>query len=282
MEKTFSASGYLDYLADGLVQNFNRAGAATAPGLVGGARETEVRRQLSDLLPEKVTVATGCVIDTFGATSAQTDVIIHEKDNCPVFSINQSPEATYIPCESVASIGEIKSDLGTKELEDAVWKIRSVKQLRRAVNDPTCFRHFGSSLKIQGAPQERFDPDNKISDAPYGFILCKSFALKPETLVKNYWTACSKGAPQHSPSVLVSLADGVVMFANAQRQLLRNAQGAAHAAIFRHPGGEFQYLLSELIHACQSGRTSDVLPQYRYVLGVHLNSGVQCQYYPLS
>ncbi|WP_340051933.1 DUF6602 domain-containing protein [Pseudomonas proteolytica] len=282
MEKTFSVSDYLSYLAEGLVHNFNRAGAATTPGLVGGARETEVRRQLTSLLPEKVTVATGCVIDTYGSTSAQTDVIIHEKDNCPVFSINQSPEATYIPCESVAAIGEIKSDLGTKELEDAVRKIRSVKQLRRAVDNPNCFRQFGSSLKMHGAPQEMFDPDNKISDAPYGFILCKSFALKPETLVKNYWAACSNGAPQHSPSVLVSLADGVVMFVNAQRQFLRNARGATHAAIFRHPGSEFQYLLSELIYACQHGRTSDVLPHYRYVLGEHVNSTVQSQYYPLS
>lgn len=282
MENTFSVSEYLSYLAEGLVHNFNRAGAATTPGLVGGAREAEVRRQLTRLLPEKVTVASGCVIDTYGSTSAQTDVIIHEKDNCPVFSINQSPEATYIPCESVASIGEIKSDLGTKELEDAVWKIRSVKQLRRAVSDSTCFRQFGSSLRIQGAPHEMFDPDNKSSDSPYGFILCKSFALKPETLVKNYWKACLNGALQHSPSVLVSLADGVVMFVNEQGQFLRNAVGATRAAIFRHPGGDFQYLLSELIHACQHGRTSDVLPHYRYVLGAHSNSSVQYQSYPLN
>ncbi|SPS01521.1 hypothetical protein CBM2634_B40023 [Cupriavidus taiwanensis] len=81
---------------------------------------------------------------------------------------------------------------------------------------------------------------------------------------------------------MVSLADGIIMFSNSEGQILRNAQGAARAAMFRHPGGDFQYLLSELVRACQNGRTSDILPHYRYVLGAHMTSSVQCQYYPFS
>ena len=281
MDQTFSVSDFLNYLAQGLIQNFARAGAATTPGLVGDARETEVRRQLETLLPSKMTVATGCVIDSFGSTSAQTDVVIHERDNCPVFSINSSAGATYIPCESVAVVGEIKSDLGTKELNDAVAKIRSVKRLQRAMRDATCFRHFGSSLKMQGAPEESLDPINKHLDAPYGFVLCKSFALRPDTLAKSYGAACSGAAPHLSPSIVVSLADGVMMFADSHGHLLRNAAGAQCAVIFRHPGGDFQYLLSEIVHACQSGRTSDVLPHTRYLLGGHNNAMVSTASYPL-
>jgi hypothetical protein len=63
-----------------------------------------------------------------------------------VFSINGDPASTYIPCESVIAVGEIKSSLGTVEINDAVDKIAKVKSLRRYFNDSTCFRsrfHFG-------------------------------------------------------------------------------------------------------------------------------------------
>lgn len=91
MDKTFSPQKFLDELAEELIFNFARAGGGTTPGLVGSAREHEVRNKLQSVLPTKVAVATGCVIDSFGNTSNQCDVILYEKDHCPVFSINGDP-----------------------------------------------------------------------------------------------------------------------------------------------------------------------------------------------
>jgi len=278
MDAAFSTIDFLNYLAQELIHNFARASAATTPGLVGGAREVEVRRKLEMLLPEKVSVATGCVIDSYGFTSNQTDVVVHEKDNCPVFSINGAPEATYIPCEGVVAVGEIKSDLGTKELRDSVTKVRKIKGLRRAIRDATCFRQYGTSMVMQGAPAEAFDPVNKIWDQTYAFVLCQRFALSTETLAKNYAQVCKEAAPRLSPNLLVSLTDGIMMFADERGGLLRNAVGATQVAIFRHPAGDFQYLLSEIIHACQKGRTTDVLPHSQYVLGAHMNASFNATY----
>lgn len=274
MDSTFDTAGFLDHLAQELVLNFSRAGSATTPGLVGGARETEVRRKLQSLLPEKVTVRSGCVIDSYGLTSNQTDVIVHERDNCPVFSINEAPEATYVPCESVVAFGEVKSDLGTRELRDAVVKIRSVKRLRRAVNDNTSFRRYGSALVIQGTPRQAFDPVTKSSDQPYGFVLCRSFTLATSTLAQNYADVCREAAPELAPSIVVALNDGVMMFAD-DSAVLRNAIGATRIVVFNHPAGSFKYLLSEIAHACHEGRTTDVLPHSRYLLGEHLGASAQ-------
>ena len=83
MDKTFSPHKFLDALAEELIFNFARAGGGTTPGLVGSAREHEVRNKLQSVLPTKVAVATGCVIDSFGNTSNQCDVILYEKDHCP-------------------------------------------------------------------------------------------------------------------------------------------------------------------------------------------------------
>lgn len=282
MEATFSPTDFLNYLAQELIDNFTRAGGATTPSLVGGARELEVRRKLEMILPEKVAVATGCVIDTFGATSNQADVVIHERDNCPVFSINGAPEATYIPCEGTVAVGEIKSTLNTKELKDSVSKLQKIKNLQRALQDKTCFRQYGTALVMQGANSEAYDPINKILDQTYCFVLCQNFGISRETLAKNYTAFCGEAAPHLAPNIVLSLTDGIMMFADEKGALLRNAIGAKNVAFFKHPGGDFQYLLSEIVHACHKGRTTDVLPHSQYLLGAHLNASVQPTYIPMA
>jgi hypothetical protein len=282
MEPTFNPADFLNYLAQELVDNFARAGTATTPGLVGSAREEEVRKKLEALLPEKVSVASGCVIDSHGSTSRQTDVIIHERDNCPVFSINGHREATYIPCEGTVAVGEIKSTLNTKELEDCIVKLRKIKELRRAVRDPTCFRHYGTALVMQGAPQEAYDPVNKAQDQIFGFVLCQKFGISQETLAKNYTALCSDAAPHLVPNMVLSLADGFMMFADERGTLLRNAVGAKRIAFFTHPAGNFQYLLSWIVNGCHNGRTTDLLPHFLYLLGAHRDAKLHPTYISMT
>ena len=57
-------------------------------------------------------------------TSTQTDVILYEIEQCPIFSINDTTEATYIPCEGVVAIGEVKSTLTTTDLKDSINKMK--------------------------------------------------------------------------------------------------------------------------------------------------------------
>lgn len=66
MAKTFDPHGFLADLAKELIFNFARAGDGTTPSSVGSVQEHEVRKKLESVLPTKVAVATGCVIDSYG------------------------------------------------------------------------------------------------------------------------------------------------------------------------------------------------------------------------
>src|SRR5688572_5877693 len=133
MTKDFSGFDYLQSMARRLVYDFDEAGLAGHPGLIGSARETPARVQLERVLPGNIGVGSGIVIDSFGGKSKQQDIVIYEKHLCPVFSINDTAEATYYPIEGVMAVGEVKSSLDKDKLEDAFAKIDSVKSLSRVV-----------------------------------------------------------------------------------------------------------------------------------------------------
>lgn len=173
MESTFSAKDFVSFLAQDLVDSFDKAGRATTPVLVGSAREQAVRLKLEKLFPQAVGVGSGCVIDVQNNTSKQTDIIIYEKDICPVFSINDTPESSYYPCESVIAVGEVKSTLTTVDLLDAFVKIESVKSLKRFGNPGTSFRKYCSRAVMLGAKSETFNQFDKPLDQIYGFVICE-------------------------------------------------------------------------------------------------------------
>lgn len=267
MENSFNSVEFLKDLARELIDHLSRAGKATTSGLVGSARETAVRKKLELILPPVAAIGSGCVIDSFGRTSKQQDVVAYEKANCPVFSVNDDPETTFYPCESVIAVGEIKSTLGKEELEDCFQKIRSVKELQRFSPEPESFRKYGNTMSMVGAPQERLDQKAKFGDQIYGFILCGKFGLKPETILKHYRNFAVETDPWERPNLLVSLEDGCIVYMCAEkRQVSMDANsgtGVAHTTI---PDGNFQYLVTRLDWIVKHGRTSSVLPFQRYVL----------------
>ncbi|MFX4155604.1 DUF6602 domain-containing protein [Aliarcobacter butzleri] len=267
MEVTFNSHEYFLHLAEDIINNFSKASRATTPVLVGTARENEIRLKLEKLLPSKVAIATGCIIDSYGNTSTQTDVILYERDQCPVFSINDTPEATYVPCEGVVAIGEIKSTLTTADLKDSINKIKRVKELQRYSNNNLCWRKYGSTMALEGTPSEKFDQINKTKDQIYGFILCQKFGLKIDTLLDNYKELLNNVDDHLSPNMIISLEDGIIIFMDKKNnKTCENKVSSDAIYFFKHPEGEFQYLLTKLNQVINTGRTTEVLPYERYIL----------------
>lgn len=132
MKQTFDPADFVRRVGHDLVRAFENARVATTPTLVGDAMEGPVRDQLGQILPRGIGVGSGCVIDVYGGTSRQMDIVLYERDLCPVFRVNDRPETTYYPVESVLAVGEVKSAIGKKELADSFKKIESVKALNRA------------------------------------------------------------------------------------------------------------------------------------------------------
>jgi hypothetical protein len=268
MEASFSAKDYVQTLAQELIENFAKAGKATTPGLVGSARERAVRKKFEQLFPQAVGVATGCVIDVDNRCSRQTDIILFEKDICPVFSINDTPETTYFPCESVIAIGEVKSTLGTCELLDSFAKIESVKRLHRFGKDDSSFRGYCSRTVLLGTSEERYDQFGKPKDQIYGFIICERIGLSIDTFLTKCKEEIKKRPSYAVPNMIVSLQDGVLVYMNsASRRTCTDSKGADFLYFVNKIGGNFQQLLSNLNSMIISGRTTDVLPFAQYIIG---------------
>lgn len=163
VERLFDPIAYSADVAKELVASYEAASNATTPSLVGAAREASVRRKLEQLLPRGMAVGSGCVIDSYGGTSKQQDVVLFEKDICPVFSVNETPETTCYPCEGLIAVGEVKSTFNKAQLQDAFAKIESVKRLKRysvasksvlLSDEVVPFRGYGSKTVMEGTKAE--------------------------------------------------------------------------------------------------------------------------------
>lgn len=98
-------------------------------GEIGSLVEQQFRSALGDVLPEKVGVSHGFVIDSDGRRSGQMDIILYDRLNAP--KIFASEGAQIFPVESTYACGEIKTSLDSARLDDSFKKCLSYKNLVR-------------------------------------------------------------------------------------------------------------------------------------------------------
>ena len=279
MPKPFDPIGYVTQVGQELVAAFQVAGFATTPGQIGSARESPVRRRLMQLLPRGVGVGSGCVIDSFGNASRQMDVILYERDICPVFSINEDPASTYYPCEGVIAVGEVKSALDSRELKDTFLKIESVKRLRRfarlspsgvpGMADYVAFRKYGSLNSAATPKLGDYNQDMHPSDQIYGFSFVGRLNLARETVCNKFIELAIANGYALSPNVVVAL-DGSVLCPLSMPPNRHNpsitvsAQEANSIYAVLHPNKSFPFLLARLQTMYTTGRTVDARAFDRY------------------
>jgi hypothetical protein len=276
MEQKFDPNSYLQDIAEDLIRDFAKAGKATTPGLVGGARETPTRRKLESLLPPMVGVGTGCIIDSYGNTSKQMDVVIYEKNICPVYSINDTPETTYFPCEGVIAVGEIKSALDSKELKDILAKVNSVKRLKRYAmasksqlngEEIISYRNYGTLIGWDCAKEEEFNQFQKRGNQIFCFAFCGELAVKPQTLLKTFAEELKNYPKENSVNLISILNHGQLLFMNRQLDQIRYWYGDDTNSIYITSKREnnFQFLVNRLIEVIRSYRTTEISSFSRYI-----------------
>jgi hypothetical protein len=267
MDKIFNSKEYIQELAQELIRNFTSAGKATTPSLIGTAKESEVRTKLAKIFPPLVSVGTGCVIDSKNNVSKQTDIIIYEKDFCPIFSINDTPEASYFPCESVIAVGEIKSTLNDKELNDSIEKIKSVKSLDRFFVRTDGTRSYGSKLTVHQMTEHEYNQKKNVLDQIFGFILCESFGLSIETILERLTKIYSISESFLLPNIIFSLKDGLILFYDKEKEEFTDSKNDATGIIHcNFPTGNFQYLLHRINYFINNGRSTHILPFEKYII----------------
>lgn len=252
-------------MARRLVNDFDEAAVVGHPGLIGSARETPARVQLERVLPGNIGVGSGIVIDSYGGVSKQQDIILFEKHICPVFSINNTPEATYYPVEGVMAVGEVKSSLDKEKLEDAFSKIGSVKSLKRVIESEmddvfglpatVPYRSYGSQLSACGSEGEQYSADKSL-DQVFGFIMAGKSALKPATLLDHVFNCSKDVRPENVPNTIISLKDGHVSWLNSHKKTLCGSAMEADAlGYFSGSDRCFPWLIFLLRLYAEAGRT---------------------------
>ena len=297
MKRTFDIDAFIQRIGRRLVDEFDDARTATSPSTVGAAMEQPVRKQLEQILPRGIGVGSGFVIDTSGETSRQIDVVLYEKDICPVFSINRTPETTYYPCECVVAVGEVKSALDGSSLKDAFSKVGSVKRLKRqTINHLLVDTETGSpypSYRNYGAMRD--DSLRDISKSPgdlaqiYGFVLAGRTRLAEATLAARFLELNRDVGDVVSPNLLVVLSGTVLSWGRITTQQppevrkqgdgkhvlaiphggppTYDQQWSAHSAdlLGLHRGADpFRELVRGIRDAYRRGRTSDIVSLDNY------------------
>ena len=275
MESTFDAAEFVKDIGVLLVHAYDGARKATTPGLVGSAIEKPVRRLLSSVLPRGLSVGTGCVVDSYGGTSRQMDIVLYERDICPVYRVNDTPEATYFPCEGVVAVGEVKAAIDSSKLDDSFEKIESVKALRRHWDEfqPTVpgekrYRQYGIAANVAGIRSANENEEREQNEV-FGFVLAGTSKLTPESLVKRYENRARTNGASSCPNVLATM-DGAYV-----RPFI--SDGGDYAIVKRsfHTGdrvgyyegtASFSHLVDELYEAYRYGHTAPLAAFRRYLV----------------
>jgi hypothetical protein len=278
MPTDFDPANFVNTIGERLVMEFEHASVAGTPGLIGSARENPARKQLERLMPGFVEIGSGIVMDSFGGRSRQADIVLFERDCCPVYSINDTPKATYFPIEGVMAVGEVKSVVDKATLFDALDNVRSAKCLKRfsertqvSENLPPAasYRPYGQFSVFAAVEADEYDQQKKFRDQLYGFIICKSFSYSQDAVLNNLVEFESENGPEHMPNFILSLEQGFVQHASLPAMSLEHSPMTANGCAFvpDHVRG-FTFLVHELSRHAREGRSVPLYALDRYMASI--------------
>lgn len=269
----FDVDEFIEHVGQRLVVEFQHASKASTPGLKGAAREHPARMQLEKLLPPFASIGSGVVIDAYRSRSNQQDIVIYERDYCPTYSVNGTPEATYYPVETIMATGEVKSVVSKSVLMDALNKIKSVKDLRRLSKKERTedgryaapYRHYGAGQRVEILSGEGYDQDKNYRDQIYTFLLCKKFSFSPRSILKTLIDFEEINGKNSMPSSIVSLEDGVIAGYRANDMSVQKSILTSDGLFFMAwKANAFGYLFFAIQRHLREGRSVplDVLDHY--------------------
>ena len=273
---SFNATDFITRLGHSLINEFEEARQATTSSLIGEAIETPVRKRLQQVLPRGIAVGSGCVIDSYGNCSRQQDVVLYEQGVCPVFSINDTPQSTYYPCEGVMAVIEVKSSLTSTELEDAFEKIASVKRLRRfdvyssGAGDPYLEhrRYEGTQMadvvKFSDAEEMERHGLNQI----FGAVLTERLRVSTDTFHARFTEFVRSFGDEYSPNLVEILNGGTLLPCSVEGEIVKAEFSAKTATHFQHSQSHpMQNLIHFIYLTHRHGVTSPTEAFDRYIKG---------------
>lgn len=175
------------------------------PGEFGIYRENICKSFLKFIIPAKLDIDDGFIINSFEGISTQCDIVIYDKGNTPL--IRSMEFQKFFPVETVIGVGEVKSDLSRSDLKAALLKLSEIKKLRDwIVND--------GIISLSGQPTIKFDPVNNLGDQIFTFLLCKKLDFNHDNLVDELKEIYGPIDQRYWHNIILSLDDGLILYSD--------------------------------------------------------------------
>ena len=268
----------MEKLGQGLIREFEDARQATTGPLVGAAIETPVRKRLEQVLPRGIAVGSGCVIDSYGNSSRQQDVVLYERDNCPVFSVNDTPESTYYPCEGVIGVVEVKASITGATLRDSFEKIASVRNLTRhnivesgprGESRPRYRRYHSTQMAASISLTEPKELEPQGLHQIFGAVIGGRLEMEPRTFGDRFAQLVGEFGHDHSLNMAAVLGNGALIpcrIEGGENRAVFSAKTATHVMFL--DSDPLRELIDWVYLAYRHGVTSPTEVFSRYIVGV--------------
>lgn len=130
----------------------------------GAPRENALKEKLRSFLPHKYGITSGHVVSSKPAWSKQSDLIIYNALESPVFITDNGFQGSVLPAESVYGIIEVKSSLDSTTARDAINKTAEFKRLCQNVSSPLLKDRFGAIFSYRFAVNTKEEQEALIDE----------------------------------------------------------------------------------------------------------------------
>jgi hypothetical protein len=168
------------------------------PGEFGSYREAICKRFLEFIIPRKLTIDTGFLINVNNEVSTQCDLIIYDGFHTPLIQTKEFQR--FFPVETVCAVGEVKSKLNFNQLNEALIKLSKVKLLAE---------YCKSTTAIYKSNNSKYSPQTNPRDQIITFLICQKLDFNIERLSQLY---DSNIEHRLKHNMILSLDDGLVLY----------------------------------------------------------------------
>lgn len=176
----------------------DNSGKLIHPGEFGTYREAICKRFLEFIIPKKLSIDNGFLINSNNEVSTQCDIIIYDSKHTPLIQTNELQR--FFPVETVCAIGEVKSTLSKTQLKEALLKLSNVKKLSEFVKNPSI---------IYNEIEHEYSPTTNCRDQKVTFIICQKLDMNLNEITNMYDNSIES---RHKHNIILSIEDGIILY----------------------------------------------------------------------
>jgi hypothetical protein len=183
-----------------------RSGRLIHAGEFGMYREAICRDFLSLLIPGRLALSQGFLINTYDEVSTQCDIIVYDAVSTPL--IQSESRQRFFPVETVCAVGEVKSKMSKTDVKEALRKLVNAKKMGEQIplNNPFIRRDPSASHQSQ-----MYSPETFLYDQLITFLICEKFDFNLDGLAIDELYE-NDVLRRHRHNLIFSLEDGLLLY----------------------------------------------------------------------